>query len=129
MNRRSFVERLVLASAVGWFPKRGEAASLLSGDTTCVRRLSSSKTFTRYLAGMEPAYTVKLGELVLVECLHSLPGNVTRDGKFSEPKPDDPVNPGTGPIAVEGIEAGDALAIDILDIRDGDWGYSGGRIY
>ncbi len=129
MDRRSFVERCVLAAAAGCFSTQGKGAPPLPGDVSGARRLSRARTFTRYFAAMEPAYTVKLGELVLVECQQSLPGNVTRDGKFSEPKPDDPVNPGTGPIAVEGIEAGDTLAIDILEIRVGDWGYSGGRIF
>jgi len=129
MNRRSFVGRCMLLASAGCWQTHGEGAPLLFEGISGVRRLSRTKSFTRYHAAMEPAYTVKQGELVLVECQHGLPGNVTRDGKFSEPKKDDPVNPGTGPIAVEGIEAGDALAIDILDIRVGDWGYSGGRIF
>jgi amidase len=60
---------------------------------------------------------------------HGMPGLVTRDGVFREPGPDSKVNPQTGPIFVEGIKPGDALAIDILDIKAGDWGYCNGRIF
>jgi amidase len=94
-----------------------------------VRRLSKDKTFTLYRAGLEPAYTVGLDETVLVECTHGLPGLVTREGKFTEAKPGDPVNPGTGPIAIDGIRAGHTVAIDLLEIQPGDWGYSGGRVF
>ncbi len=94
-----------------------------------VRRLSKQKNFTVYSAGLAPAYKVATGEVVLVECQHGLPGLVTRDGTFREAREGDPVNPGTGPICVEGIEPGEAFAIDILDIRVADWGYSGGRIF
>ena len=129
MNRRSFVKSCaLLGPAVSWSKAAGRMPQLTESSTG-IRRLSSAKSFTRYHARLEPAYTVKLGEVLLVECRHGLPGLVTRDGKFTEPKKNDPVNPGTGPIAIEGIEAGDALAIDILDIRTGDWGYSGGRIF
>jgi amidase len=93
-----------------------------------VRRLSKDTNFTLYHATLVPTYRVKLGEVVLVECQHGLPGLVTRDGKFQEPKEGDTVNPATGPILIEGIEPGDALAIDLLDIQTGGWGYCGGRI-
>ncbi len=129
MNRRSFVAScMLLPPTSGWAWLTGVETDLpenLSG----VRRLSSARNFTRYHAALNPAYSVNPGEIVLVECLHGLPGRVTREGKFTEPKKDDPVNPGTGPIAIEGIESGDALAIDILDIHVGDWGYSGHRIF
>ena len=94
-----------------------------------VRRLSKDKNFTLYRAGLSPNYRVKLDEVVLVECQHGLPGLVTRDGKFQLPKENDKINPATGPIFIEGIEAGDCLAIDLLDVRVGEWGYSGGRVF
>lgn len=94
-----------------------------------VRRLSRERSFTTWRPEMDPAYRVRLGEVVLVDMSHGLPGLVTRDGVFRDPGPDAVVNPQTGPIYVEGIAAGDSLAIDILDIKTGDWGYCNGRIF
>jgi len=94
-----------------------------------VRRLGSERHFTLWHAGIEPNYRVKLGEIVLIELQHGLPGLVTRDGTFRKAGKGDKVNPQTGPIYVEGIGPGDALAIDFLEIRVGDWGYAGGRIF
>jgi amidase len=124
MNRRTFVQQCTFLTAAGSMTAI-EQDALKPG----VRRLSKEKNFTVYRAGLDPAYRVGIGEVVLVECQHGLPGLVTRDGTFKEPREGDPVNPGTGPIRVEGIEPGDAIAIDILDIRVADWGYSGGRIF
>ncbi len=78
---------------------------------------------------MKPAYRVKTGEVVIVDMSHGMPGLVTSDGVFLEPGPDAIINPQTGPIFVEGISPGDAVAIDILDIKVGDWGYCSGRIF
>jgi amidase len=72
---------------------------------------------------------VEPGELLRVETQHGLPGKVKRDGTFLESQPGDPVNPMTGPIFVEGIQPGDSLGIDLLEIQVGDWGYAGGRIF
>ncbi|OGG03134.1 MAG: hypothetical protein A3F83_09450 [Candidatus Glassbacteria bacterium RIFCSPLOWO2_12_FULL_58_11] len=148
MDRSTFIKYFAFGaagSALG-SPVAGQTASgstLASGPggslgsnlyfgesrTTGVRRLGKDKNFTIWRAGMAPAYTVQPGEIVLLELQHGLPGNVTREGLFKEPKPGDRINPQTGPVFIEGIEAGDTLAIDLLEIRVGDWGYSGGRIF
>lgn len=94
-----------------------------------VRRLPSDRSFTLFKQGIEAAYRVELGEIVLVETQHGLPGRVTREGAFRESLPGEPVNPMTGPIFVEGIHPGDCLGIDLLEIQVGDWGYAGGRIF
>jgi amidase len=121
MKRRTFVQAL-LGIASG-------SAVTAAQEAGGMRRLSSGKSFTTYSAGLERAYTVQLGETVLVDCTHGMPGLVTRDGKFLKPKDGDKINPGTGPIYVEGIAAGDALAIELLDIRPAEWGYCSGRIF
>jgi len=96
---------------------------------TGLRRLSSDKYFTLWKPEMEAAWHVGIGEVVIVEMSHGMPGLVTRDGKFLDAKPDSIINPVTGPIFVDGIEPGDSLAIDILDIKVGDWGYCSKRIF
>ena len=98
-------------------------------QTSGLRRLSAKHNFTLWKPQMEAAFHVSLDEVVLVEMSHGMPGLVTREGVFSKPGPDAIINPMTGPIYVDGIEPGDALAIDIMDIKTGDWGYCSGRIF
>jgi amidase len=126
MDRSSFVKKMMLTPA---FAAGFSANWLQTLQTTGLRRLRSDRQFTVWKPQMEPAYHVALNEVVIVETSHGIPGLVTREGVFSESKPDSIINPQTGPIFVDGIEPGDALAIDILDIKTGDWGYCSGRIF
>jgi amidase len=126
MERSEFIKTILLAPAFApgiagdYFQKAQEGG---------VRRLSRERNFTTWLPEMDPGYRVTIGEIVLVDMSHGMPGLVTRDGVFREAGPDAIINPQTGPIFVEGIAPGDALAIDILDIKVGDWGYCNGRIF
>ena len=69
MKRRAFVQGALLGLA-------GSSTALARHAPDGVRRLSSDRNFTSYSAGLEPAYTVKPGEIVLVECVHGMPGLV-----------------------------------------------------
>jgi amidase len=145
MDRSTFFKCFAfgaLSAAAGASPGYGDGKEMGSGKsglglssvfpesmTGGVRRLSREKNFTLWQPSLVPNYTVRLGEVVLIELSHGLPGLVTRDGTFRNPGEKDKVNPQTGPIFVEGIEPGDALAIDLLEVRSGDWGYAGGRIF
>ncbi|UCF36128.1 MAG: acetamidase/formamidase family protein [Acidobacteriota bacterium] len=146
MNRKTFLSTLGrTASSMALLPflgcaetkpptgeKMGLGSSALIGRESAqegLRRLASERSFTVFQNGIEPAYRVELDEVILVETQHGLPGRVTREGTFRESRPDEPVNPMTGPIFVEGIEPGDALGIDLLEIRVNDWGYAGGRVF
>jgi amidase len=126
MERSDFIKTILLAPAFApviagdYFQKAQEGG---------VRRLSRERNFTTWRPGMDPGYRVTIGEVVLVDMSHGMPGLVTRDGVFREAGPDAIINPQTGPIFVEGIAPGDGLAIDILDIKVGDWGYCSGRIF
>jgi amidase len=126
MDRSEFLKRVIIAPAVaagfgGDFFQTVQASGL--------RRLSANRSFTEWKPQMESAWHVGLGEVVIIEMSHGMPGLVTRDGIFRDAGPDSIINPQTGPVFVDGIEPGDALAIDILDIKTGDWGYCSGRIF
>ena len=126
MDRSDFIKTFLLAPAVA----AGYPGSVFQETIgTGLRRLSRDKNFTIWEPGMAPAYRVQSGEVVIINMSHGMPGLVTRDGLFREAGPDAIINPQTGPIFVEGIKAGDALAIDILDIKVGEWGYCSGRIF
>lgn len=126
MDRSRFIKSFMVAPAVA----AGFGASFFPAlQTTGLRRLKADRYFTVWKPQMEPAYKVGLDEVVLIEMSHGMPGLVTKDGVFTSPGPDAIINPMTGPIFINGIEPGDALAIDILDIQTGDWGYCSGRIF
>lgn len=126
MYRSDFIRTLLFVPAVS----AGIAGDFFSlPQSEGVRRLSRNRNFTIWRPDMETAYRVRLGEVVLIDMSHGMPGLVTRDGIFSDPGPDAIINPQTGPIFVEGIMPGDALAIDILDVKVGEWGYCNGRIF
>ena len=126
MDRSEFMRTLLFAPAVvpGFLDD-----PVQSSQTGSLHRLLRDRNFTTWRPEMDPACRVRIGELVLVDMSHGMPGLVTRDGVFCEPGPDTVINPMTGPVYVEGIAPGDALAIDILDIKTGDWGYCSGRIF
>jgi amidase len=124
MHRSEFLKACLLAPVAAG----GLTRSVARGETDGPRRLSREKHFVQWRPDLEPAYRVKLGEVVLVDMSHGLPGLVTRDGVFRKPGRDAVVNPQTGPIFVNEIARGDALAIDILDIRVGEWGYCSERV-
>jgi len=126
MNRSEFLKTVLLTPAFA----AGLAGSRVKAlHTADLRRLSASRYFTIWEPQMDPAYHVGIDEVVVVEMSHGMPGLVTREGEFRKPDQDSVINPQTGPIFVEGIEPGDALAIDILDIIPGEWGYCSGRIF
>ena len=126
MERSEFIKTILLAPAIAG----GFAGEILQeAQEGGVRRLSRERYFTTWRPDMKHAYRVKIGEVVIVDMSHGMPGLVTRDGVFLEPGADAIINPQTGPIFVEGIAPGDALAIDILDIKVGEWGYCSGRIF
>ena len=126
MERSDFIKTLLLAPA---FSPGITGDSFQKEQEGGVRRLSRDRNFTIWQPVMDHGYRVSLGEVVLVDMSHGMPGLVTRDGVFLDPGPDAIINPQTGPIFVEGISSGDALAIDILDIKVCDWGYCNGRIF
>ena len=126
MDRSKFIKSIMAVPAVA----AGFGGNFIqSMQTTGLRRLPANKNFTEWKPKMEPAWHVSLDEVVIIEMSHGMPGLVTREGVFSTPGPDAIINPMTGPIFIDGIEPGDALAIDILDIKTGEWGYCSGRIF
>ena len=77
-------------------------------------------------AGLEPVLTVDSGDTVVVH---------TRDVSDDQIKPDstadaiaglnwDRVYPLAGPIAVNGAQAGDTLAVEVLDLHTQGWGWT-----
>ncbi len=126
MERSDFIKTIFIAPVFASGP-----SELRKSDPNpdSLRRLKADRSFTIWQSLMEPAYNVAIDEVVIIEMSHGMPGLVTREGVFREAGPDSIINPQTGPIFIDGIKAGDMLAIDILDIKTGDWGYCSGQIF
>ena len=78
-----------------------------------------------------PVATIKPGDIVTVETVDALDGNVVSlageivDGSLSRKMGPDQINPATGPIYIEGVSPGDGVAIHIHDIRPCGVGFMG----
>ena len=85
-----------------------------------MRRLSREKYVYELSAGSKPAYMIDPGETVIVEVWDAFAGKYTvrKDEEDDETR----ANPATGPMYVNGIEPGDIVAIEILDIELVDQG-------
>lgn len=76
--------------------------------------------------GLEPVLTVEPGEVVRFECRDAVDRQVDVQTTAAD-VPDvsfDPVHPLTGPVAVEGLSAGDVLEVELLDLQHKGWGYT-----
>jgi acetamidase/formamidase len=89
-----------------------------------VRPLNEGRDFVFRLGGHRPKLSVRLGETFTVFTEDCFCGRLTSsDCKPREVAPYPQVNPLTGPIAVEGVQAGDILAIRLLALEPArDWG-------
>jgi amidase len=126
MDRTNFIKTMFFSPAIVSDYANGRPEAV---QTTGLRRLKEDRWFTLWEPHLEPAYHAGIDEVVLVGMSHGMPGLVTRDGIFKSAGPESIINPQTGPIFIDGIEPGDMLAIDIMDIKTGEWGYCSGQIF
>jgi len=86
-----------------------------------IKRFKQDKFYYSFSPLHEPTLRVKSGETLVIEVPDAFEGKV----KTEKDKIPTAMNPMTGPIYVEGAEKGDALVIDIKDIKlTGDIGVS-----
>lgn len=89
-----------------------------------VRPLNEGQGFVFHVGGHAATISVGLEEPFTVFTEDCFSGRLTTtDGRPREAAPFPEVNPLTGPIAVQGIEAGDIVAIHVLKLEPArDWG-------
>ena len=77
-------------------------------------------------AGNEPVLTVESGDTVVVHTRDVSDNQITPESTAADiDRLDwDRVYPLAGPIAVEGAEPGDTLAVEVLDIHTEGWGWT-----
>ena len=75
---------------------------------------------------LAPALEVESGTTVELECADASGGQLNRRSTAEDVKSLDltKVNPVTGPVYVKGAEPGDVLAVEILELRPHDWGWT-----
>ncbi|MCI4350880.1 MAG: acetamidase/formamidase family protein [Thermoplasmata archaeon] len=81
----------------------------------------------RWTAGRAPILTIEPGTEVEVRVPDSSGGQISSQATRAELVAMDlaKVDPAVGPIDVVGAQPGDALVVELLDIRVGNWGWSG----
>ena len=88
--------------------------------------LTADQTHARFSATIPPVARVASGAVVEVHVPEA------SDGQFTPQSTDadvaaldfDPIHPLTGPVYVEGASPGDVLAVTLLEVESGDWGWS-----
>ncbi|MEZ4588216.1 MAG: acetamidase/formamidase family protein [Gemmatimonadales bacterium] len=87
--------------------------------------VTAEQTHNRFSAAIAPAIRVPSGAVVEVFTKEASDGQLTAESGLDELRAVsfDPIHPLTGPVFVEGAEPGDRLAVDLLQIDVGDWGW------
>jgi acetamidase/formamidase len=74
-------------------------------------------------ADRDPILTVEPGDVVRLECLDATGGGLAPGATVEDVRSrESPGHAMTGPVAVEGVEPGDGLAVELLSVETGDWG-------
>jgi len=86
-------------------------------------RIGRDRTFGAFDKSSPPVVTVWPGDVLCLETEDSHDGTIKSEADRYYTERFRP-NPATGPVAVEGAEPGDALTLEILEIRPGPLGYT-----
>lgn len=98
----------------------------MTAETTQTHRLTSARVHYCWDNSIAPLLTIDPGETVVFETRDAGDRSITPQTRLE----DLPVNrafrghPLTGPVAIRGAEPGDALEVEILDLRPGVYGWT-----
>ncbi|PMP80201.1 MAG: acetamidase, partial [Mesoaciditoga sp.] len=81
-----------------------------------MEKIKSEKHFFSFSSENAPAFSVTSGSVAEIETMDCFSNQIQNSSDTVEMIDWSKINPPTGPIFVEGAEAGDALKIEILDI-------------
>ncbi|RMF62592.1 MAG: acetamidase, partial [Calditrichaeota bacterium] len=89
--------------------------------------LTADQTHNKFSRAIAPVLKVPSGAVVEVQTKEATDGQLNVNSTSAD-VPNvkfDPIHPLTGPVYVEGAEPGDILAVKLLKIEVGDWGWAG----
>ena len=88
--------------------------------------LTADETHARWSSAIPAVATVPSGSVVEVFTAEASDGQLEVGSTAADVAEldFDPIHPLTGPVAVEGASPGDVLAVTLLDIEVGDWGWT-----
>ncbi len=88
--------------------------------------LTSSNSHNKFSRTIPPVLRVHSGAVIDIYTKEATDGQLTVDSTVDDLRnvDADPIHPLTGPIFVEGARVGDVLAVELLEIEIGDWGWS-----
>lgn len=96
-------------------------------------RLAATSLAYAYDAALPPAATVAPGAVVEFETADARAGALADrpagTGFVLSPPPAGRGNPLTGPLAIDGVRAGDAVSVEVLEIRCGAQGWAGAHAH
>jgi acetamidase/formamidase len=89
--------------------------------------IGNEQTHNKFSRAIPPAITVPSGSLIEAHTHEATGGQLNIDSTIEDlANVDfDRVHTLTGPIYVEGAEAGDVLAVELIELEPGDWGWTG----
>jgi len=93
-------------------------------ETGKIHTIGAECTAFAFRPDVEPALRVQPGEIVRFETsAKPIEHLIAAGDRWLEILDLDAINAITGPVYIEGVEPGDAVAVEILDITPADWGW------
>ncbi len=125
MNTKLLYLRLLLAllASVPFIQAVTASSSLPKPDFV----LSKDQNHSKFSRAIPPVIKVPSGSVIEADIHEATGGQLTIDSTTEDFKnvDMDRVHTLTGPIYVEGAEVGDVLAVELLSLEPGDWGWIG----
>jgi acetamidase/formamidase len=96
------------------------------GHDHSIHRIGAEDSSYIWDNALAPALEVESGATVELECADASGGQLNAKSTAADVANLDltKVNPVTGPVYVKGAEPGDVLAVEILELRSHDWGWT-----
>ena len=105
---------------------RGTPRSVRGSFSHSLHSIGAEKISYVWDNSIEPALEIEAGETVELEAADASGGQLGPDSTAAEVAglDFDRVNPVTGPVFVRGARPGDVLAVEILELRPREWGWT-----